>query len=61
MTKDQPARDNTPVSGWQDPLRPPPRPGPLFRDEMWERFSYYGMRALLVLYLISGGPGRQVR
>ena len=25
----------------------------LFLVEMWERFSYYGMRALLVLYLIS--------
>ena len=25
----------------------------LFFTEMWERFSYYGMRALLVLYLIS--------
>ncbi|MBX7097529.1 MAG: peptide MFS transporter [Myxococcaceae bacterium] len=25
----------------------------LFATEMWERFSYYGMRALLVLYLIS--------
>jgi len=25
----------------------------LFMVEMWERFSYYGMRALLVLYLIS--------
>ena len=24
----------------------------LFITEMWERFSYYGMRALLVLYLI---------
>src|SRR3954447_22411579 len=23
----------------------------LFATEMWERFSYYGMRALLVLYL----------
>jgi POT family proton-dependent oligopeptide transporter len=23
----------------------------LFYAEMWERFSYYGMRALLVLYL----------
>ena len=30
----------------------------LFITEMWERFSYYGMRALLVLYLIAstGGP-----
>ncbi|MBX9424860.1 MULTISPECIES: peptide MFS transporter [Streptomyces] len=27
----------------------------LFFTEMWERFSYYGMRALLVLYLVSGG------
>ncbi|MEU4082575.1 MFS transporter [Streptomyces venezuelae] len=27
----------------------------LFMTEMWERFSYYGMRALLVLYLVSGG------
>jgi hypothetical protein len=25
----------------------------LFITEMWERFSYYGMRALLVLYLIQ--------
>ena len=25
----------------------------LFFTEMWERFSYYGMRALLVLYLVS--------
>jgi POT family proton-dependent oligopeptide transporter len=23
----------------------------LFYAEMWERFSYYGMRALLILYL----------
>ena len=25
----------------------------LFFTEMWERFSYYGMRAILVLYLTS--------
>lgn len=33
----------------------------LFFTEMWERFSYYGMRALLVLYLVAqtqnGGLG----
>jgi POT family proton-dependent oligopeptide transporter len=33
----------------------------LFFSEMWERFSYYGMRALLVLYLVeeitSDNPG----
>ncbi len=27
--------------------------GLLFGVEMWERFSYYGMRALLVLYLVN--------
>ncbi|MFD7453238.1 peptide MFS transporter [Kitasatospora sp. NPDC059827] len=27
----------------------------LFMTEMWERFSYYGMRALLIYYLVSGG------
>jgi proton-dependent oligopeptide transporter, POT family len=32
----------------------------LFATEMWERFSYYGMRALLVLYMIKYlfEPGR---
>ena len=25
----------------------------LFLVEMWERFSYYGMRGLLVLYLVQ--------
>ncbi|TXE07272.1 peptide MFS transporter [Seonamhaeicola algicola] len=29
----------------------------LFFTEMWERFSYYGMRALLVLYLTSKTTG----
>ena len=33
----------------------------LFLTEMWERFSYYGMRAILVLYLVTttakGGLG----
>jgi POT family proton-dependent oligopeptide transporter len=28
----------------------------LFMTETWERFSFYGMRALLTIYLISGGP-----
>jgi proton-dependent oligopeptide transporter, POT family len=32
----------------------------MFRSEMWERFSYYGMRALLVLYLVhSAGYSRE--
>ena len=29
----------------------------LFFTEMWERFSYYGMRAILVLYLVSETAG----
>lgn len=29
----------------------------LFFTEMWERFSYYGMRAILVLYLVSQSRG----
>src|SRR4026209_199832 len=29
----------------------------LFFAEMWERFSYYGMRALLIFYLIKGFLG----
>lgn len=42
-----------------DPLAHPPisrHPAglrALFFTEMWERFSYYGMRALLVLYLVN--------
>src|SRR3954469_2679824 len=36
----------------------------LFFTEMWERFSYYGMRALLVLFLVDqvrGGFGMPVK
>ena len=29
----------------------------LFFTEMWERFSYYGMRALLVLFMVDGTHG----
>ncbi len=43
-------------------MRPHPKGlSPLFFTEMWERFSYYGMRALLFLYMIApaaaGGLG----
>lgn len=34
-------------------LRQPPGIKVIFFTEMWERFSYYGMRALLVLYLVN--------
>ena len=29
----------------------------LFFTEMWERFSYYGMRAMLILYMTAGAAG----
>ena len=34
--------------------------GPLFFTEMWERFTYYGMRALLILFMTAavGAGGR---
>lgn len=39
-------------------LKQPPGLWCLFIVEMWERFSYYGMRAILVLYLVAEwGPG----
>ena len=42
-------------------MKHPPGLYMLFFTEMWERFSYYGMRALLVMYLttefIRGGLG----
>jgi POT family proton-dependent oligopeptide transporter len=33
----------------------------LFLTEMWERFSYYGMRALLVLYMTTSTLGDDAR
>src|SRR5829696_10495375 len=39
--------------------------GPLFFTELWERFSYYGMRAILVLFMVApaaqGGLGFTTR
>lgn len=39
--------------------------GPLFFTELWERFSYYGMRAILILYMTAttaqGGLGFGVK
>ncbi len=39
--------------------------GPLFFTELWERFSYYGMRSVLILYMTStaaqGGLGFDVK
>lgn len=42
-----------PIPESSTPAGHPPGLWVLFITEMWERFSYYGMRALLVLYLIA--------
>jgi proton-dependent oligopeptide transporter, POT family len=43
----------------------PPGLATLFFTEMWERFSYYGMRALLLLFMVAsveeGGMGFDVK
>ena len=48
------ARHNRRRAAWRRPVRPSARLCTfLFATEMWERFSYYGMRALLVLYMVK--------
>jgi POT family proton-dependent oligopeptide transporter len=51
----------TSAVGNQQKMKHPPGLYLLFFTEMWERFSYYGMRGILILYLtkelISGGLG----
>lgn len=42
--------DRAPSQGW---FGHPKQLAILFTSEMWERFGYYGMRALLVLYLVQ--------
>ncbi len=47
-------RDAIPVTaGTAESRRHPPGLYVLFFTEMWERFSYYGMRSLLVYYMIK--------
>src|SRR6185295_3772814 len=57
-----PAPEPTPVTTDTGGFAGHPRGlGPLFFTELWERFSYYGMRAILVLYMVApiaqGGLG----
>ncbi|MER6052245.1 oligopeptide:H+ symporter [Streptomyces sp. NPDC001793] len=59
LTKDA-AQQGTPANGGKTFLGHPRGLAILFLTEMWERFSFYGMRALLVLYLISGGADAKV-
>jgi proton-dependent oligopeptide transporter, POT family len=53
---DAPADDAgppVPVTNFEKRFRHPPGLFVLFFAEMWERFSYYGMRGLLKLYMVS--------
>ncbi|MFB1042566.1 peptide MFS transporter [Streptomyces chrestomyceticus] len=59
LTKDAGAQGN-PASDGKTFFGHPRGLATLFMTEMWERFSFYGMRALLVLYLISGGADAKV-
>jgi POT family proton-dependent oligopeptide transporter len=49
--------DNPPRLKAAKPERQPPGLFLLFGVEMWERFSFYGMRAFLTLFLISSAGG----
>src|SRR5215831_14751522 len=56
MTEATVVRDSIPLprrTARGDFLGHPRGLGFLFATEMWERFSYYGMRALLVLYMVK--------
>ncbi|GAA1917888.1 peptide MFS transporter [Streptantibioticus ferralitis] len=52
LTKDA-AAQATPANGGKTFFGHPRGLATLFMTEMWERFSFYGMRALLVLYLVA--------
>lgn len=56
LTKGAAPQETTPAPSGKTFLGHPSGLAILFMTEMWERFSYYGMRALLVVYLIAGGP-----
>ncbi len=45
------------ITGFEKRVGHPPGLFMLFFAEMWERFSYYGMRALLVFYMTKGFLG----
>ncbi len=53
--KDGDAEDERPVpiTAFEKRFRHPPGLFILFFTEMWERFSYYGMRGLLKLYMVN--------
>ena len=50
---DEPASQTAVAPARAERFGHPPGLSYLFATEMWERFSYYGMRALLVLYMVE--------
>ncbi|MFE3829997.1 peptide MFS transporter [Streptomyces sp. NPDC059092] len=56
LTKDSPEPPGAPGGTEKTFFGHPRGLATLFMTEMWERFSFYGMRALLTIYLLSGGP-----
>ena len=61
LKQENDAMMNETLASKTNKMKHPPGLYMLFFTEMWERFSYYGMRALLVMYLttefIRGGLG----
>ncbi|HOB33566.1 MAG TPA: MFS transporter, partial [Verrucomicrobiota bacterium] len=51
---------STPAPATSGPQKHPPGLYTLFFTEMWERFSYYGMRALLVLFMVDAVKGMKM-
>ncbi len=51
--RDKPVSPTAAQPARADRFGHPPGLSYLFATEMWERFSYYGMRALLVLYMVE--------
>ena len=41
------------MAGYRSFFGHPPGLATLFFTEMWERFSYYGMRAILILFMTT--------
>ena len=53
MSTEPVAASPVPHTAFEDKVGHPPGLFFLFFTEMWERFSYYGMRGLLVLYMVN--------
>jgi len=57
MTSEYATADASPTGGGKTFFGQPRGLATLFFTEMWERFSYYGMRALLILFMTKATTG----